>query len=571
MLDYATIKSRCEAQRDAHAAMRRAKPQVFLYTNKPDGSAGLILRGRCTNSNQSGDFPFRKTATTFGDGGVLVLPLDHHLARWLITIPNDNAVKKNVVIRVDHMQGYVRWTGLLRNWKVVKKGGLYQLQVNFISDPQFMQFLLGAPCPPLPLEIFQFPRDLPIFGPTKWACALMILLNLIRIEGNLWNIPPDPFAPDQWDALVDWNVWQVLIKNSPFDLDDSSLWTFLTTRMTRMDTVIQDALDDAQCVMQWRRYFTDEGETVPGGVPLADDPANGVLVLEIVDMSGFYAPDGTYTGGALADGFFRTIRTFIAGGVEDVEAFVADNESFPNDYYTPGFLGPGDPTIPFVVVHDSKYSAIDTAELTWAPARAPGVIVGGDNPLVDQAARLLIESIGAIAGYFLLAGFSGLGSIIADVVMPFIQGTIFAWDQYTHNARAHELGWAHLWEVNGGNGTTINAWSLGAVVAIRAALEANKSESSHRFSMGMGGRWFPGLHMLPGSRIGSVFSRVSDQILVDQLEEMTLGWDYSEDKMHDYVMQVGLSNQAMTLAERQARLINKIFNTMSDIGVHIFS
>lgn len=397
----------------------------------------------------------------------------------------------------------------------------------------------------------------------------MILLNLIRVEGNLWNLPPDPFAVGAWASPFDWSGWQVLIKANPFDLDDSSLWTLLATRMNRMDTVISDALDDAQCVLTYRRVFTDEGETadVPG-VPV---PANGALILEVVDMSGYYGAGGTATGGGLIGGFVRTVQSFASGFVEDVQSFVGDDESFPSSYYQPGYIGPGDPSVPFVVVRDSKYSSIDTAELTWGPATAVTAIVGGDNPIADQLARLLIESVGALIGYFLLGGFSGLGSIVADVIMPFLVGTILAWLEYTNNARAHSLGWAHLWEVYQA-GAENNAWSLGAVVALRGAFLATKSESAHKFSMGMGGRWLPGVHFQPGSRIGSTFELVTgDQILVDQVEEMNLTWDWSADKPPEYDVQVGLSKAAMSLAERQMRLINKALATISNIGVHILS
>lgn len=567
---HAQIKTECKYWRDWHKSMRRARPRVMLYTNQPDGSAGLALRGVCTNSNIAADLPMKKCATSFGDPYTLDLDQYHPLAKWLVTFPNDNTVKKNCVLRVDHMGGFMRFTGLLKNWKVIKKDNTYIVRAFFISDAQYMQYLLAVPNPVLPLEVFQGPRDFFIFGPTKWCIAVAILLNLIRIEGNLWNIPPDPFAPDQWDALVNWDVWQVLISNSPFDLDDSSLWTFLSGRTTKMSDVIDDALDDAQCVMVWRRYFPDEGETVPG-ILNAPTPANGVLVLTIEDMSGYYAADGTYTGGSLADGFIRTVQTFIEGGIEQVETFVTDNETFPNQYYTEGYLGAGDPTVPFVVIHDSKYSAIDTAELSWSPSGPTGVIVGGDNQLADVLAQLTIEAVAALIGYFLLAGFSGLGAIVADVVMPFLKGTIAAWLQYTSNARANQLGWAHLWETNGSGGGTLNAWSFSAVVAIRAALAATQSQSSHHFSLGNSFRWYPGLSYIPGSRVGSVFSRVTNVMLVDQVELIHLSWDWTQDKAPDYEVQVGLANAAMTLAEREARLINKIFATMNDEGVHIFS
>src|SRR5690606_25687836 len=158
----------------------------------------------------------------------------------------------------------------------------------------------------------------------------------------LWTLPDDPFAAGSWGGLFDWSSWQVLIKAKPIDLDDSSMWTLIATRMNRMDQVIENALDDAQLTMRYRRILTVDGETsdVPG-VPVV---ANGALVLEVVDTSGYYSPDGTATGGGLAGGFARTVQSFAAGFVEDVQTLTADPQSWPASYYDPTYLGPGDPT-----------------------------------------------------------------------------------------------------------------------------------------------------------------------------------------------------------------------------------
>jgi hypothetical protein len=287
------------------------------------------------------------------------------------------------------------------------------------------------------------------------------------------------------------------------------------------------------------------------------------------DYSAYYGAGGTATGGGIVGGFIHTIQGFASGFVEDTQTLTGDPSSFPSSYYQPGYLGPGDPGVPFVVIRDSKYSAIDSAELSWGPATAVGAIVGGDNPIADQLAQLLIESVGALIGYFFLGGFSGLGSIAATVIMPFLVGTILAWLQWTNNSRAHDLGWAHLWEVLGQS--ISNAWSFGAVVALRGAFLSTKSESAHTFGMGMGGRFMPGVHFVPGSRVGSVFWLVSDSILVDQVEEYTLSWDHSADKTHEYHVQVGLSKAAMTLAERQTRQLSKALATLNDIGVRIIT
>lgn len=564
LLDLPGIRADCAEIRENLHRLRRTPALARFWTNQPDGSPGLTLKGR-VEETVAGTFPWKNNQSA---GGQLRLRLDHHIARWLISIPEDPEAKKNCVITVDHMGGAKRWSGLLKNWNVVTKDRIHYLEVNFVDDLQFIQFMLGPPNPALPIPIFQFPRVLPIFGPAKWAISMMILINLIRLNGHPWTLPDDPFNVESYDDLFDWSDWQVLIKARAFDLDDSSLWTILATRMNRMDQIIGDALDDAQLTLTYRRILTVDGEESPvEGVP---DIANGALVLEVVDNSGYYGPDGTGTGGGIAGGLQRSIAQFLAGFVEDTRVLVTDDQTiWPDEYYQGHYHGTV-PSRPHVTVRDGPYSQIETSQLTWAPATAVSVIVGGDNPLVDQLARLTIESIAALIGYFLLGGFSGLGSIVADVVMPFLVGTIFAWLQWTNHTRAHNLGWVHLWEVYQ-QGAENNAWSLSAVAALRAGFLSTRSETAHQFTMRFGGEYLPGLDYDIGNRIASHAAHVTDKLFVDQVEQMELSWDFSSGKTYGWSTTVGKAKAAMSQAERSARLLNKALTTISNIGVHLVS
>jgi hypothetical protein len=563
LADIPALKAQTDEIRDWYKTMRRTPPLIRLWMNQPDSSAGLVLRGRVTQT-VAGKFPWRNNQS---QKGVLTLPLDHHMARWLMSIPEDDEAKKNVVITVDHMGGAKRWSGLLQNWKVRTQNRVRFLEVTFVDDLQFIQFMLGPPNPLLPIPIFQFPRVLPILGPAKWAISMMILINLIRLNGNLWNLPADPFAWDSYDDLFDWSDWQVLINAKAFDLDDSSMWTILATRMNRMDQVIGDALDDAQLTLTYRRIITVDGEECPvPGVPVC---RNGALVLEVVDNSGFYGPNGTGTGGGIVGGLARSVAAFVDGYVEDIRTPITDDESFPDPYYQPWFLGMI-PSHPWVVVRASRYSQVDTSEVTWAPATAVSVIVGGDNPLADGVAKLAINTTAALIGYFLLGGFSDLGSIVADIVMPFLVGTIFAWLQWTNNSRAHNLGWVHLYEIFQ-QGAENNSWSLSAVAAIRAGFESSQSQTSHVFTLRFGGEYLPGLNFDVGHRIASTDADVTDKFFVDQVDSMELSWDFGSGKTYNWDATVGNAKASMSTAERQARLLNKALTTLQNIGVHLIS
>lgn len=555
--------------RNSLTALRRAKPTITFYRNKADGSPGLEYYGRVDYRDTiRASFPFKKNIST---QGVLELRVDHYISEWLRRIPNDPNHKKNIVVRVDFFGGKLRWTGLLHHHAMKMRDGIRYMEFTFNDDLQFLQFLLGPPNPALPIPVFQWPRVLPIFGPSKWACSIMILINLIRVEGNVWQLPDDPFDRDTWDDLVDWDDWQVHIKCKALPFDDSSLWTVLGTRMNPIDSVLADALEDAQLSIRWRRIFTDEGE-FENDLLFRKQPASGALVYEIVDDSGFYTPlTGTFLEGTITDGMVRSVVQYVGGFIEDTILSITDDETYyPEDYYGPGFLGTK-ATAPWAVIRDTSWSPIETSELTWSPATAVRVIVGGDNPAADAIARLIIETAGNMIGYFLLGGFSSAGTIAADVVMPFLVGTIAAWLEWKHFGRIESLGWVHLWELYQ-QGAENNAWSLSSIAALRGGLLASRSQTSHTMSL-RGNSWLiPGVHFHIGSRVGSTCRGYENIIFVAQCEEIIPSWDNSGgDGAINIQVKIGENKAALTTGERLARLMKKTRDIVQNIGVHLIS
>jgi len=405
-------------------------------------------------------------------------------------------------------------------------------------------------------------------GPAKWAISVMILINLIRVEGNLYNLPDDPFSIDQWLDIVQWEDWQCHIKCNPFLLDDSSLWVLLASRMNPVDSVIQDSLDDSQLTLSYRRVFTDLGEYADG-VLFVDTVANGALVFELVDDSGYRSPaTGTFIEGTIADGFIRSAAVYAGGFIEDYAGLITDDQSlYPDEYWGPGFLGTL-ASAPWLVIRDNSWTMISTSELTWSPATAVSVVVGGNNPTTDAIARLVIETTGNLLGYFLLGGFSSAGTIAADLIMPFLRGTIGAWDYWKNNSRAMALGWTHLWELFQTGGEA-NAWSLSALAALRGGFLASRSETSHTMTL-KATRWIlPGLHFKVGSRIGSTVKEYPDYIFVNQVEGIEITWDHSGGSGLDFTIQAGKNKAAMSLGERQARAMQKAISTLNNIGVNL--
>lgn len=575
-----TISYNCETWRKELDDKARQKPYIRIWKNKDNGEPGLEYVGRIHYDDTiRASFPFHKNESATG---VLELRTDHYISKWIRDVVTSEELKKNIVISVDFYGGEMRWSGLLKSHSIkVTEEGLRYHELTFNDDMQFLQFLLCPPNPALPIPIFQFPRVFTLVGPAKWAISVMILLNLIRVEGNLWQLPDDPFVPQNWlDGIPQfgWRNWQVHIKCSPFALDDSTMWVMLASRMNPVDAVISDALADAQLTLRYRRVFTDLGEH-ENGLLFVDEVANGALVFELVDDSGYRSPlAGTFLEGTIADGMVRSTATYVGGYIEDTVGMIANDNylygaptpeetKILDPYWGPGFLGTLAAS-PWLVIRDNSWTMIDTAELTWSPATAVSVVVGGNNPAADAVARLIIETVGNLLGYFLLGGFSSAGTIAADVIMPFLRGTIFAWLRWQHSLRAHELGWVHLWELFQQGGDQ-NAWSLSAIAALRGGFLASKSQTSHTMTL-KGTRWIiPGVHFTVGSRIGSTIREYPNRIFVNQVEAIEATWDHAANSGLDFVIQVGSNTAAMSMGERQARAMQKAITTLNNIGVNL--
>lgn len=583
--------------------MRRAKPMITFYRNKvnedPNFNPGGILGGIPIIGDLIDDiggpaagadpgleyygrvayqdtirssWPFKKNVSA---EGILELRFDHYISEWIRSIPNDPNSCKNVVVRVDLFGGKLRWTGLLHHFAAkVTDEGIHYMELTFHDDLQFLQFLLGPPNPLLPIPIFQFPRVLPIFGPAKWACSIMVLINLIRKEGNLWQLPDDPFDLASWFDILpsEWRDWQVHVKCNPFPLDDSTLWTVLGTRMNPIDSVLAEAIEDAQLTIRWRRVFTDEGETESGVLFVGPDQfANGALVYEFVDDSGYYdLLRGTFLQGSIASGFVRSAVQYVGGFIEDTVAVIADDETlYPDEYWGPGFLGTLG-VAPWLVIRDSGYTPVESRDLTWSPATAVAVVVGGDNPIADAVARLIIETTGNILGYFLMGGFSSAGTIAADLIMPFLEGTILAWLEWKNLGRAGQLGWVHLWELYQ-QGAENNSWSLSALAALRGGFLASRAETSHTVSL-RGSNWIiPGVHFQVGSRVGHTMRGFNNLIFVNQCEELVISWDNTGEDPLNFTCKFGQNKAAMTSGERAMRLVKRLADIIHNIGVHMIS
>ncbi|AHY26935.1 minor tail protein [Mycobacterium phage Nairb] len=546
--------------------MQRAQTEVSIYTNIPH-EVGLAFRGKVSvNDIAQSRWPKRKNVSS---AGFFKVRANHPMAKLILRIPNTPEECKNVVVRVDKFGGAWRWTGMMHHWEATTEDGVDYVTAHFNDDMQVLQFTLGPPNPILPIPLFQGPRDYFSFGPGIWTSSTFLFLNFWRNQGNFFELPDDPFDLDQYDNAIDFSDWQVHIKCKPF-LTDTSLWTFIGSRMNSADTVILDTLDDGQLCLDYRRIFTGEGETVDG--LLDNNIANGALVFEITDRSGWTLPDGTFFDGTVVGGLARSVLTWTAGGVESVLDVVVDEQTlYPDEYWQSGFLG-SFASAPTVGIADSFYNDLQST-VTHSPATAVKITVGGDNPTADAIAKLIIETVGNLLGYFLLFGFDSLGDIISDIVMPFLVGTILAWDQVKHNQRATELGWCHLWEAFQRGGEA-NSWSLAAIGAILGGIKATDAETSHTMILDESTWIIPGLHCKIGDRFWSTSGALERNAgihlrFVNQIEEQSLETD--DTGASRFIQKVGQNKAAMSTGERTANMFKRALTTLQDIGVRLIA
>lgn len=554
----------CKQNRATRRAIKGASPVIRLYQNNSVDDPGITFRGRFdVRDTDEYEFGQRKN---FSSQGHMTVRSSHYLSKWVATVPNTPNTCKNIIIIVDMYGGAWRWSGLLHHYELETRNGVDMLTLTFNDDLQFLQFMLAPPNPALPIPVFQFPRVWPMFGPSAWCISTLILLQIVRLEGHLWTLPDDPFNLSQWLSIIDFGSWQIHVKARGF-LDDSSLWTLLASRMNTLDSVISDALDDGQLVITYRRILTAEGESVTG--LLDNDVANGALVLEVTDRSGFTLLGGTFFGGTAVAGLTRSVIQWTDGFTGDSLSQVSDNETlYPDEYWQTSWMGTL-ASAPGICIRDSHWNDLQS-KVTHSPATVPSVIVGGDNPTADAIVQLIIEATGNLIGYFLLGGFDSLGDIAADVIMPFLVGTILAWDEWKNTARAQELGWVHLFEVYQ-SGAENNSWSLAALEVLRGGFTGTSAQTSHTMVIGPNTWVIPGLHCQIGDRIASSCAALQrcglDILFVNQVEEMTL--QGRGDGSFQFLMKCGQNKAAMSTGERLARLFKKALDTLNNIGVHL--
>ena len=534
------------ARREQRARKRREPPLVRLW----DGN--WELRGRVTGEFEAG-FEWKLNDTGSGE---LVLPADHHLAKWAAQYWKRKT--QNVHITVD--KDGARWGGRMSEITTeLTEDGVRATTLRFLSDEEELKHIQVWPNPFLPAAV-QFPKQFLLAGPSVYMLKLALFLNLFRLQGNLWRLPDDPLSFSGWLQGLNYKEWPILVKPSSLLLDDSQ-WTVLNSRFKNFHDMAKETLGDGQLMIVCRRWLIGDPQPWPG----AGLRRNGQLIIDIVDKSGWFGQ--TAIGGTLLGGLVRT--GFEAADNLVDEARVALNRVEPvQEYDIPGFLGVV-PAQPWVVYRtEEPVRTAESTSFTWQPATVAQVTVGGHSmPGVNEAVSALVQLAGNLAtAYF---GFAPqLGGIADTVLKPLYEDVFLAFMSLKSPARTLGLGWSHYYENFGEGGD--KAYTLSSILALRSGFYKTRSRTHHEMVIGDGAPYLVGDqgegHFFLGDRVGGQIPGAPDgQVVVEQVAQLRLSW--AADKPHEWQITTGDADAVEDPVEHAIGKVKDAMTAIKDLGV----
>lgn len=348
-------------------------------------------------------------------------------------------------------------------------------------------------------------------------------------------------------------------------------------------------MEDAQLSWVPRRYLKGE-DPHPfahkyGGIlnettfPLR----NGCLVWDIEDKSGW----GTETafGGSILVGLVRAIVNIASDGTtEGVEVYHGD-PTYPGEYYVPWFLGTN-PKAPHVVYQEGPLTGIKSSEFKYYEATDTSFLTGGQSmPGVNEAISAVIQMGGDLLAAHISAAIEvqlpPIGGAIDAIANPIYSDTILAFMEIP-TLRAMELslplpglenaitglGDFHYYE--GWADGADKAFTLSAIMAIRAKIWATRAHTSHTLKISDAAPYYIGApgygHFWLGDRIGTTVLGFPDPytIFVERVSKISYSW--GADGPKGWEIEVGYREPQDPML-KAFEMIRDINSSLGDLGV----
>ena len=525
---------------------RLAKPLVRLW----DGDWNF--RGEVYNEIEAS---FQVINNETGKG-TIVLPASYYLSRWMTDV-DARAGHKNIFITVDY-QG-TRWSGALDELRQEKdETGYRTVTATFLHDYEHLKHIIAYSNPFLPPEI-QFPRLWIMFGPAKWALKLTLLVNLMRLENNMWTLPDDPLKPDNpsWFDLT-MSQWSQAVTPLTFE-DDHSVFAIVHSRFKNMHDASKKIVADAQLTWEPRRYLDGDPPPWPGA-----NLRHGCLVWDLVDHSGW--DEETSFGGNIFTGLIRAFTTIGSDGMtEGID--VINDPTFPAEYSQPGYLGTI-PRAPGIILRDGKRTGVQTNSFKYQPASDVGVVTGGHSmPGVNELISAAIQMAGDLIAAMI--GIPPVGGAADAILKPLYTDTILAFMKWKDIGRAQDLGWSHFHETWGEGAD--RAYTLAALIALRTGMWRTRERTSHTVTVadgceglrigqnGRGNCWI-------GTRIGTTVKDWGKpgRVYVDRVSELVLS--YSRKNSPAFTITIGQRPDEDPIL-KGLEMIQEMFSIAQELGV----
>lgn len=486
--------------------------------------------------------------------GIVVLPVDHYLARWAVDYHSRRT--QNIHIVCD--KNGARWSGRVQQIEYQYDAeGSPVVVLTALDDIAELDYIYGWANPFLP-DAVQFPKAMVAAVPCEYGCRMYLLANLMRLQGNLWKLPDEPLDPRQWvNGLRPWD-WPILVKPKPMLLDSSKIELF-SSRFTKLLDLFRGPCADAGIMITYRRWLTGDPPPWPGCLV----NRNGQLVFDFVDKSGVF--DGTARGGNIVDGIIRTITSIADNGVDEVlNDLLEPYEPFQN---TVSKLLGTDPKCPHVTYIVGGMPGVVSASYGWTPATAAQVLTGGHSTYgVNETISLSLKLVGNILGAIFTFGTAG--DILDTAVKPLYEDVFLAFTTIKSPLRTMRSGWSHYQEfwADGSD----RAYSFSALNAIRLGFFATASKTSHAIDVADGAPWVIGDngmgHFFLGDRIGVVYQDFDTRRSnIEQVQQISLKADRDTEDV--FTITVGDPSLHEPPLNRVFRETKKIDTALAMLGV----